>query len=86
MRSKMDIDIEDKEEEEGKEKKKGKEDIGAEMEIIRRKLDNMKDNDPKLPKLVRKQRELRRRLRKKELMRELKSIDDNEDFPGFFGL
>lgn len=81
MRWKMDIDIEDKEED--KEEKKGKKDIGAEMEIIRRKLDNMKDSDPKLPKLVHLQRELRRKLRKKELMRELKALDENEDF-GFF--
>tara|TARA_R110000744_G_scaffold86986_4_gene170010 strand:+ start:4526 stop:4765 length:240 start_codon:yes stop_codon:yes gene_type:complete len=61
------------------------EDIGAEMEILDRKISAMDDpNDPELPDLVKARRKLSRVMRLKRLEKEKEAILAGEDEGMFF--
>lgn len=49
----------------------------AKLEILRRQMENMKPDDPDLPKMVMQRRQLEKECRRKHLKRELAELDED---------
>ena len=56
------------------------EDLGLKMEILRRKLQNVKkDDSPEAIKLMKEHRDLKRKMRIRRLKKELREVESGED-------